>query len=145
VNGSPFVAKWRSSAATRGRCHDMLCLDIEGFLCLFRERFQLLAMSATSAETPFVGVAIVGASFAAFFIIFRALSFDQRISEMWGALCAIGLWSILFWAIAVNRQARSSSPALKREPFFGYGALEWGLFILSWVIVAAAVQYFRGG
>jgi hypothetical protein len=93
----------------------------------------------------FVGVAIVGASFAAFFIIFRALSFDQRISEMWGALCAIGLWSILFWAIAVNRQARSSSPALKREPFFGYGALEWGLFILSWVIVAAAVQYFRGG
>jgi hypothetical protein len=93
----------------------------------------------------FAGVAIVAASFAAFFIIFRALAFGQRQSEMWGALCSIGLWSIVFWAIAVKRQARSSSPPLKREPFFGSGALEWGLFILSWIVIAAAVRYFRGG
>jgi hypothetical protein len=29
----------------------------------------------------------------------------------------------------------------KREPFFGSGALEWGVFILSWVVTAAAVHF----
>lgn len=31
----------------------------------------------------------------------------------------------------------------KPEPVFGSGALEWGLFIASWVIVATAVHFVK--
>lgn len=33
----------------------------------------------------------------------------------------------------------------KREPILGNGALEWGVFILSWIIVATGVHWAKFG
>jgi hypothetical protein len=131
-------------------------LDIGELLVLFHGTVPTLDSARRRDAAPatlrtpshslrsFAGLAIVAASFAAFFIIFRALDFGQRQSEMWGALCAIGLWSILFWAVTHRRRERGLDAPLKREPIFVPGAptLEWGVFWAIKVAVVVGGYYF---